>query len=94
MLYGVLTIATALSHQTPDRVPIQISFTPEFADRLRRELRIAGAEDRNNVGLTVYFQKFTNGTRVITSYSIHYTKLYESIEADVSHRTLSNVKDN
>jgi invasion protein IalB len=23
------------------------------------------AEDRNNVGLTVYFQKFTNGTRVL-----------------------------
>ena len=23
------------------------------------------AEDRNNVGLTVYFQKFSNGTRVL-----------------------------
>ena len=29
---------TALSHQQPDRCPMQISFTPEFALRLRKDL--------------------------------------------------------
>ncbi|NQU09606.1 hypothetical protein HQ590_02355, partial [bacterium] len=43
-------VAAALNHETPDRVPIQISFTPEFADRLRRELRITGAKDHNPHG--------------------------------------------
>ena len=28
-------------------------------------VQIVTAEDRNNVGLTVYFQKFSNGTRVL-----------------------------
>lgn len=31
-------VATALSHERPDRCPMQISFTPEFADRLAEEM--------------------------------------------------------
>ena len=31
-------IIAALNHQEPDRCPMQISFTPEFADRLRADL--------------------------------------------------------
>jgi uroporphyrinogen decarboxylase len=31
-------VLAALSHEQPDRCPMQISFTPEFADRLRREM--------------------------------------------------------
>jgi len=31
-------IIAALNHQTPDRCPMQISFTPEFADRLRADM--------------------------------------------------------
>jgi uroporphyrinogen decarboxylase len=31
-------VAAALGHETPDRCPMQISFTPEFAARLRAEL--------------------------------------------------------
>lgn len=31
-------VLTALSHETPDRCPMQISFTPEFAARLRADL--------------------------------------------------------
>lgn len=31
-------VLTSLSHQEPDRVPIQASFTPEFARRLREHL--------------------------------------------------------
>ena len=31
-------IEAALNHQEPDRCPMQVSFTPEFADRLRADL--------------------------------------------------------
>lgn len=30
-------VRTALAHERPDRCPMQISFTPEFANRLRKE---------------------------------------------------------
>ncbi len=32
-------VLMALHHERPDRCPMQISFTPEFADRLRQELQ-------------------------------------------------------
>lgn len=35
-------VAAALAHEAPDRCPMQISFTPEFADRLRAELQAQG----------------------------------------------------
>src|SRR5512139_3659188 len=38
-------VATALSHQRPDRCPMQVSFTPEFAARLRAS---AGIDDRSD----------------------------------------------
>src|SRR5512136_406372 len=31
-------VAAALNHEAPDRCPMQISFTPEFAERLRADL--------------------------------------------------------
>ena len=31
-------IIAALDREKPDRCPMQISFTPEFADRLRRDM--------------------------------------------------------
>jgi uroporphyrinogen decarboxylase len=34
-------VQAALSHQEPDRCPMQISFTPEFADRLRADLAMS-----------------------------------------------------
>lgn len=43
-------VLAALSHEEPDRCPMQISFTPEFADRLRHELGIAEAEMHNPHG--------------------------------------------
>jgi uroporphyrinogen decarboxylase len=33
-------VATALAHEQPDRCPMQVSFTPEFADRLRKDLNL------------------------------------------------------
>ena len=34
-------VMTALSHEMPDRCPMQIGFTPEFAQRLQQDLRLA-----------------------------------------------------
>ena len=31
-------VLTALNHEAPDRCPLQVSFTPEFAERLRTDL--------------------------------------------------------
>ena len=35
-------VLTALNHQEPDRCPMQISFTPEFAVRLESDLQLKG----------------------------------------------------
>ncbi len=43
-------VLAALSHEEPDRCPMQISFTPEFADRLRPSLNIASASHHNPHG--------------------------------------------
>ena len=39
-------VQMALAHEAPDRCPTQVSFTPEFADRLRAELKLDAGEDR------------------------------------------------
>lgn len=41
-------IKATLNHQEPDRCPMQISFTPEFADRLKNELDIKKEERSHN----------------------------------------------
>jgi uroporphyrinogen decarboxylase len=38
-------VALALAREEPDRCPMQISFTPEFADRLRADMGARGALD-------------------------------------------------
>jgi uroporphyrinogen decarboxylase len=43
-------VAAALRHETPDRCPMQISFTPEFADRLRADLELSGRRVHNPHG--------------------------------------------
>jgi uroporphyrinogen decarboxylase len=43
-------VALALDHQVPDRCPMQISFTPEFADRLRADLALKGQQLHNPHG--------------------------------------------
>ena len=35
-------VAMALNHEEPDRCPLQISFTPEFATRLRADMEMKG----------------------------------------------------
>jgi uroporphyrinogen decarboxylase len=43
-------VAAALAHEEPDRCPLQISFTPEFAERLRAAVRIPGDRRHNPHG--------------------------------------------
>jgi uroporphyrinogen decarboxylase len=43
-------VEIALSHEIPDRCPMQISFTPEFAARLREYLEIRGQRAHNPHG--------------------------------------------
>jgi uroporphyrinogen decarboxylase len=46
-------VAMALAREEPDRCPMQISFTPEFADRLRSDLVARGVLDEPDAGLNV-----------------------------------------
>lgn len=43
-------VAMALAHEVPDRCPMQISFTPEFAVRLREDLGIEAGKLHNPHG--------------------------------------------
>ncbi len=43
-------VLTALNHEEPDRCPIQISFTPEFAARLRENLGMRSDDPHNPHG--------------------------------------------
>jgi uroporphyrinogen decarboxylase len=43
-------VALALQHEAPDRCPMQVSFTPEFAERLRADLQIKGTTLHNPHG--------------------------------------------
>ncbi len=43
-------IEMALNHEEPDRCPFQVSFTPEFADRLRAEMNIQSDHIHNPHG--------------------------------------------
>src|SRR5512133_1433100 len=43
-------VAAALNFERPDRPPMQISFTPEFALRLREDLKQAGRATHNPHG--------------------------------------------
>jgi uroporphyrinogen decarboxylase len=43
-------VLTVLNHELPDRCPMQVSFTPEFANRLREDLNIQGRKVHNPHG--------------------------------------------
>jgi uroporphyrinogen decarboxylase len=43
-------VLMSLNHEQPDRCPMQVSFTPEFADRLRRELNSRTGKSHNPHG--------------------------------------------
>ncbi|MRS03270.1 hypothetical protein EG832_08625 [bacterium] len=43
-------VLMALNHEEPDRCPMQVSFTPEFANRLQAEMKIEGTKVHNPHG--------------------------------------------
>lgn len=43
-------VFTALNHERPDRCPMQVGFTPEFALRLRKEMGFEGRKEHNPHG--------------------------------------------
>ena len=43
-------VLMALNHEQPDRCPMQVSFTPEFASRLRREMQQKNGTTHNPHG--------------------------------------------
>ena len=43
-------VQMALNHELPDRCPLQVSFTPEFADRLRADLSMKSGKAHNPHG--------------------------------------------
>jgi uroporphyrinogen decarboxylase len=43
-------VQTALNHEEPDRCPMQVSFTPEFAQRLRADMQLGGDKLHNPHG--------------------------------------------
>jgi uroporphyrinogen decarboxylase len=43
-------VLMSLNHEQPDRCPLQISFTPEFASRLRERVNIPGSRHHNPHG--------------------------------------------
>jgi uroporphyrinogen decarboxylase len=43
-------VLTALNHETPDRCPMYASFTPEFADRMRKFMKISAGTHHNPHG--------------------------------------------
>jgi uroporphyrinogen decarboxylase len=43
-------VLMALNHEAPDRCPMQVSFTPEFAERLQADMRVQGKGIHNPHG--------------------------------------------
>ena len=43
-------VLMALNHEEPDRCPMQISFTPEFAARLKQEMKLTDEDFHNPHG--------------------------------------------
>ncbi len=41
-------VLMALNHEEPDRCPMQVSFTPEFATRLEKEMKLGGEDKIHN----------------------------------------------
>jgi uroporphyrinogen decarboxylase len=68
-------VAAALNHQRPDRCPMQISFTPEFAERLRADMSMSekvinmsrGAHNPHGGGNTYELERALGEDMLLTS---------------------------
>jgi uroporphyrinogen decarboxylase len=62
-------VLTALNHEEPDRCPMQISFTPEFADRLKDDLKLRsqGFHNPHGGGNTYELERLLDEDMLLTS---------------------------
>lgn len=62
-------VALALAHEEPDRCPMQISFTPEFASRLRKEIhgKIGKTHNPHGGGNTYELERYLDEDFLLTS---------------------------
>ena len=62
-------VETALHHETPDRCPMQISFTPEFAERLAADLgkEVQDHHNPHGGGNTYYMERKLDQDMLLTS---------------------------
>jgi uroporphyrinogen decarboxylase len=79
-------VQTALDHDEPDRCPMQISFTPEFATRLETDLQIKGRELHNphGGGNTYELERTLDEDMILTSVGWvngYYQKGYQDVSS-------------
>ena len=62
-------VIAALNHEQPDRCPMQISFTPEFADRLRKEIGsdLGKTHNPHGGGNTYELERYLDEDLLLTS---------------------------
>ncbi len=62
-------VLTALNHAAPDRCPMQVSFTPEFAERLKAEVQLGGDGIHNphGGGNTYQLERLLDEDMLLTS---------------------------
>lgn len=78
-------VLTSLNHQVPDRCPMQISFTPEFAARLEADLNLKGQSVYNphGGGNTYELERALDEDMLLTSVGWvngYYQEGYQSID--------------
>ncbi len=75
-------VQTALNHEVPDRCPMQVSFTPEFARRLREEMRIRsiGTHNPHGGGSTYELERALGQDMLLTS--VGWANSYYASEED------------
>jgi uroporphyrinogen decarboxylase len=75
-------VITALEHKEPDRCPMQISFTPEFAQRLRKDLEQKTAKQHNphGGGNTYELERALDEDMLLTS--VGWANSYYSVDCE------------
>ncbi len=78
-------VLTALNHEEPDRCPMQVSFTPEFAARLEADLKLKGQGLHNphGGGNTYALERLLDEDMLLTSVGWvngYYQNGYQNVE--------------
>lgn len=79
-------VITALNHEAPDRCPMQISFTPEFAVRLEADLRLKrqGFHNPHGGGNTYELERALDEDMLLTSVGWvngYYQEGYQNVDS-------------